>query len=81
MDTEAMYEKWRQDRSRTEPSADFAKRVMRSVDSLPAPGGQTYRQRPTQGLLRVSICAAAVLAALFRVVELFSLFAASNIEN
>ena len=81
MNTEGLYEKWRQDRSRTEPSADFADRVMQSVGSLPAPNGQPYQQRRTQRLLRMSICAAAVLAALFRVVELFSLFAASNLEN
>jgi hypothetical protein len=81
MDTETIYEKWRRDRSRVEPPGDFADRVMRSVDSLPMPNGLSQRPGRSQNLLRMSVCAAAVLAALFRVAELFSLFAASSLEN
>lgn len=81
MDSETIYEKWRHDRSRVAPAADFADRVMQSVKSLSAPDGPSPRLSRTQGLLRMSVCAAAVLAALFRVVELFSLFAASNLDN
>jgi hypothetical protein len=54
---------------------------MRSVDSLPMPNGLSQRPGRSQNLLRMSVCAAAVLAALFRVAELFSLFAASSLEN
>lgn len=81
MDNEQIYEKWRRGRSQTEPAADFADRVMRSVESLSAYDGPSPRLSRTQGLLRMSVCAAAVLAALFRVAELFSLFAASNLDN
>jgi len=81
MNPETIYEKWRQDRSRFEPSADFAARVMQSVKASPEPSGHSPGRFQSQGLLRMSVCAAAVLAALFRVVELFSLFSAGNLEN
>jgi hypothetical protein len=81
MDTETIFEKWRRDRARVEPAAGFADRVMRSAESLPIPNGSPQRLSRTQGLLRMSVCTAAALAALFRVVELFSLFATSNLEN
>jgi ferric-dicitrate binding protein FerR (iron transport regulator) len=81
MDTEAIYEKWRRNRSRAEPAADFAARVMRSVKLLPAPHGPSPGRRRSQQLLRIGVCAAAVLAALFRVVELFNLFSTGSLEN
>ena len=85
MDTNAIFEKWRRDRSQVEPAADFADRVMQSVDSLPMPSGLPRGfpngQQPAHGFLRTGVCAAAVLAALFRVAELFSLFAASSLDN
>ena len=81
MDTETIYEKWRHDRSRVEPVAGFADRVMRSAEALPMPNGSPQRLSRMQGLLQMSACAAAVLAALIRVAELLSLFAASNLDN
>lgn len=81
MDTEAVYDKWRRDRSRVEPAAGFADRVMRSVKLLDMPKGSSPRLSRPQGFLRMSMCAAAVLAALLRIAELFSLFAASNLDN
>jgi|GEM_PF-7065919 len=81
MDTEPIYEKWRRDRSRVEPSPGFADRVMRRVESLDMPIGSSPRLSRKRGLLRMSMCAAAALAALLRIAELFSLFAASNLEN
>jgi hypothetical protein len=81
IDTDALYEKWRLRHSRVDPSADFADRVMRSLDSQQMPRGSSHRQPGAQGVLRISLWAAAVLAALVRVVELFSLFSASHLEN
>jgi hypothetical protein len=81
MNTEPIYEKWRRERACVEPAAGFADRVVRSAESLPKPNGSPQRLSRTQGLLRTSACAAAGLAALFRVAELFSLFAASNLDN
>lgn len=81
MDAETIYDEWRRNRSQAVPSADFANRVMRSVGVLPKPNGPSQQPGRSQKLLRMSACAAAVLAALFRVAELFSLFAASNLEN
>ena len=81
MDTEAIYETWRRNRSQVEPSPDFADRVMQSLDSRHVPSSLSHRGRPARRLLRIGVCAAAVLAAVLRVVELFSLFAASNLEN
>jgi hypothetical protein len=81
MDPQAIYEKWRQNRSQAEPAAGFAARVMQSVKGSPEPNGHSPRRRRSQELLRMSLYAAAALAALIRVVELFNLFATSNLEN
>jgi hypothetical protein len=83
MRNETLYDKWREGRSRREPSDGFADRVMQQVDSLPLPAAV---ERPTdpnqiQRLVRISLCAAAVVAALFRVAELLSMFVATGIEN
>ncbi len=85
MDRNAMYEKWREERSRIEPPAGFAERIMERLESLPLPGESgpstsAELSRP-QRLARFGVCAAAVVAALFRVAELLSLFAATGIEN
>ena len=86
MDIEAPYERWRDSRSRVEPSGDFADRIMQSVHEEP-PANDTVigqplpeRRRAVQ-LARAGAVAAAVLAALFRVVELVSVFATTGIEN
>lgn len=85
MDMNAMYEKWRADRSRSEPSEGFSERIMQRVELLPLPGEPgplTFAELSwSQRLARFGVCAAAVVAALFRVVELLSLFAATGIEN
>lgn len=81
MDPQAIYEKWRKDRSRVEPSAGLAARVMQSISNQAEPATIAPERRRFAGLLRNGVCAAAVLAALFRVVELFTLFTATNLEN
>lgn len=83
MDHETMFEQWRRDRAAVEPAADFADRVMQSLDG---PGVEpateaSNRPRGVRRLVQATVCAAAVTAALFRVVELLSLFATSQIEN
>jgi len=79
MDTDALFEKWRRERAAVEPAPDFADRVMQSLDApqVESPG----RPRGLRSLVKATAFAAAVLAALFRVVELLSLFATSQIEN
>ncbi len=91
MDIEALYERWRDSRSRVEPSGDFADRIMQSIpEESPANDApatdvivsqpHVERSRAVQ-LARAGAVAAAVLAALFRVVELVSVFATTGIEN
>jgi hypothetical protein len=83
MSIEKLYETWRQERSRREPSDGFADRVMQQVDSLPMPASVERPAGPnqTQPLVRISLCAAAVVAALCRVAELLIMFVATAIEN
>jgi hypothetical protein len=85
MDRNAMYEKWRADRSRIEPPEGFADRIMQRVESLPLPTQpwplpSLELSRP-QRLARLGVCAAAVVVVLFRVAELLRIFAATGIEN
>jgi hypothetical protein len=86
MDIEALYERWRDSRSRVEPSGDFADRNMQSIhEEPPANNAVTSQLLPERSravqLARAGAVAAAVLAALFRVVELVSVFSATGIEN
>ncbi len=81
MDTDAIYEKWRQKRSQAEPAADFAGRVMQTVNQMQVPHQTLPVRRQAGRWVQIGACAAAVLAALFRVVELLTLFSAGNIEN
>lgn len=93
MDPQTIYDKWRQNRSQAEPAAGFPARVMESIRVMqsnrviqlnrepPVPGSNSSGHSRSQGFLRIGLCAAAVLAALFRVVELFNLFAAGSLEN
>lgn len=81
MDSEALYERWRQSRSQVETSDRLADRVMESIEAqapTAEPQGEAWR---ASRVVRASVCAAAVLAALFRVVELLNLFSANRIEN
>jgi hypothetical protein len=83
MKIETSYEAWREQRSRREPSDGFADRVMQQVESLPMPmAGENFAgSLRWQRVARIVLCAAAVVAALFRVVELLSVFVATGIEN
>ena len=86
MHNETLYERWRDSRSRVEPSADFADRIMQSIHEDPpandAVPGHSHRERSrAMQLARAGAVAAAVLAALFRVAELVSVFSATGIEN
>jgi len=85
MDRNAMYEKWRADRSRIVPPEGLADRIMQRLESLPLParpGPLTAAEGSrSQRLARLGVCAAAVVAALIRVAELLSIFAATGIEN
>jgi hypothetical protein len=83
MKIETSYEAWREQRSRREPSDGFADRIMQQVELLPMPaaGESTASSNRWQGLARIVLCAAAVVAALFRVAELLSAFVATGIEN
>jgi hypothetical protein len=86
MDIESLYERWRDDRSRAEPSTDFADRVMHTIADEPSasdgaaspPVNERSRILP---FARAAACAAAALAALLRVIELLSVFSATGIEN
>jgi hypothetical protein len=82
MDHETMFEKWRRDRAAVEPAADFTDRVMQGLDAPQVEPviGSAVQPRGLRRLVQATACAAAVLAALFRVVELLSLFATSQIE-
>ncbi len=81
MDTDKLYERWRRGRSQIDPSEGFADRVMQSIDSPSAANELPSTTWRISGAVRASVCAAAALAAVFRVVELLNLFAASRIEN
>jgi hypothetical protein len=85
MDAETIYEKWRTDRSQGDSSEVFPERVMRAVEGLPLPAGVSEGSLPErsrlQRLAQVGFCAAAVVAAVFRVVELLGVFATTGIEN
>ena len=83
MSIEKLYETWRQERSRREPSDGFSDRVMQQIDSLPMPASVERPAVPNQirRLVRIGLCAAAVVAALFRVAELLSMFVATGTEN
>jgi hypothetical protein len=83
MDHETMFEKWRRDRAAVEPAPDFANRVMQALDTpVVEPVIEAAVQpRGVRRMVQATACTAAVLAALFRVVELLSLFATSQIEN
>lgn len=81
MKTDELYEQWRQSRSRIDPSAGFSDRVMNSLgdhDSMPTPrvAGWTAKR-----FVRFCVCAAATVAAVFRVAELLNLFVASRLDN
>jgi hypothetical protein len=82
MENETLYEEWRSTRSRSTPSDGFADRVMHQVELLPLPApSPDWGLSRTQRLVRVGLCAAAVVAAVFRLAELLSVFAATGIEN
>jgi hypothetical protein len=83
MKIETSYEAWREQRSRREPSDGFADRIMQQVEMLPMPAAGESPAGPNrwQGLARIVLCAAAGVAALFRVAELLSAFVATGIEN
>jgi hypothetical protein len=87
---ESMYEKWRHDRSQVDPPEGFADRVMREIQSLPlperprsdgSPAGASSESNRLARFARLGVCAAAGLAALFRVAELLSVFSATGIDN
>ena len=83
MKFETSYDAWREQRSRREPSEGFADRVMQQVESLPMPvvGESAAGASRWQRQARIVLCVAAVVAALFRVAELLSVFVATGIEN
>jgi len=85
MDAETIYEKWRIDRSQSGLSDDFPDRIMQAINGLALPGGISTAPPPDrsrmQRLAQVGFCAAAVAAAVLRVVELLGVFAATGIEN
>jgi hypothetical protein len=86
MDSDSPYEHWRDSRSRVEPSGDFADRIMQSIHEEPpandaVPGQPRVERSRAVQLARAGAVAAAVLAALVRVVELVSVFSATGIEN
>jgi len=83
MRIETSYDAWRERRSRREPSDGFADRVMQQVESLPIPvaGESAPGSNRWQRMASIGLCAAAVVAALFRVAELLSAFVATGIEN
>ncbi|MBI3866230.1 MAG: hypothetical protein HY290_30490 [Planctomycetia bacterium] len=81
MNTNELYERWRESRSQIDPPAEFADRVMEAIDA-PAPMAEPAPQNSKASrIVRAAVYAAAALAALFRIVEFLSLFVASRIEN
>jgi hypothetical protein len=86
MDINPLYDRWRNDRSRVEPTVGFADQVMQRIaEELPADDESTSRRASERSRVvpsaRAACCAAAVLAALLRVIELLSMFSATGIEN
>jgi hypothetical protein len=81
MDPDALYERWRQIRSRIDPPEGLVNGVMESIGSPSSTNPPPTGTSRVSGAVRASVCAAAALAALFRVVELLNLFAATRIEN
>ena len=81
MDTDALYERWRNSRSQVEPSEGLADRVMESIGAQATTIEPRAGKHRISGVVRAAVCAAALLAALFRVVELLNLFVASRLEN
>jgi hypothetical protein len=81
MNTDEVYEQWRRNRSQIDPPAGFSDRVMNSLgdhDSKTTPRVQGWT---AARFVRVCVCTAATVAAVFRVVELLNLFAASRLDN
>ena len=85
MDAETIYEKWRKDRSQSDSSDDLPDRVMQAIKGIALPEGISTAPPPdrsrVQRVAQVGFCAAAVAAAVLRVVELLGVFAATGIEN
>jgi hypothetical protein len=81
MDPNSLYERWRQSRSQVDPPEGFVDGVMESIGSPVLKHEAPASSSRISAAVRASVCAAAVLAALFRVVELLNLFAASRVEN
>jgi len=90
MHDETTYEKWRQARSRIEPQSGFADRVMQRVRAEPAPEdhpvpsastGRVEDPNRSSRWMRLSLCAAATLVALFRIAELLSVFSTAGIAD
>lgn len=90
MHDETIYERWRQARSRIEPESGFADRVMQEVRAEPVPGvhaapfasiGPIEDPKRSPRWMRLGLCAAATLVALFRIAELFSVFSTAGIAD
>ncbi len=81
MDTNELYERWRQSRSQVDPARGFSDRVMDSIGAHDLHVEPAVKSRRISGMVQAGVCAAAALVALFRVVELFNLLAASRLEN
>ena len=91
MSDEALFEKWRRDRSQFDPTEGFADRVLQEIQGLPLPSkalpdelspiGTAAKANRWSRFARFVLGTAAGLAALFRIVELLSVFSATGIDN
>jgi hypothetical protein len=81
MDPNALYDRWRESRSQIDPPEGFVEGVMESIGATALTNEPQSRASRISDVLQAGACAAAALAALFRVAELLSLFVTSRIEN
>ena len=79
--SDEIYEQWRVQRSDEKPPVDFLDRVMSSIGQAPPPSNIDITRKRLSTGVRTGVMAAAVLVALFRAVELLSVFSATGLEN
>jgi len=80
--SDELFEQWRVQRSDGKPPpADFVDRVMSSIGQAPPPSSIDITRKRWPTGVRTGVMAAAFLVALFRAVELLSVFSATGLEN
>ncbi|MFN0051015.1 MAG: hypothetical protein ACKV0T_02430 [Planctomycetales bacterium] len=86
MEHDELFDRWRQARSGSEPSDEFAERVMRGIAADGPPvvtrvADRSVRLAQAARWLRTVSCAAALAVGLLRIAEFLSLLAATQIAD